>query len=201
MVGVVGTEAGNGEMLLDGENPATGDPVEVRSWITVYSGLVAIHERAASRGRRQDGQGEPAALPVPNPELDHVIDRLRRARRRLDYWQARLLEIAGLGLDAERQLLEHQGRSARLTRRELQLLSLLLSSPKRWFTAREIRRDAWHKAELCDEQVRIYVSRLRGKLQAVGAPCRLANRPHQGYSILWRGSEQEPGDQDLKSIA
>jgi DNA-binding response OmpR family regulator len=59
-----------------------------------------------------------------------------------------------------------------------------LSHPNRFLSAREIIRLGWRAGEHEAEQLRIYVRRLRGKLEPLEVACRLVTQHNRGYCLI-----------------
>jgi DNA-binding response OmpR family regulator len=104
----------------------------------------------------------------PPPEFRFRLEgHLRWVRDRASFWRERHAELTGLHLDAE-----------------FQLLSFLSDHPGRHFPAGLLVARAWPDSDLCEEQLRTYLVRLRRKLEAAGAPCRIVARRPNGYVPL-----------------
>ncbi len=95
------------------------------------------------------------------------------------------LETHGMVLDGSGRRLSLEDRHVDFTRREWDLLLILVSHSNRYLGARDILRLGWQTGEHGPEQVRIYVRRLRRKLEPVHPPCRLVSRRGQGYSLTF----------------
>jgi DNA-binding response OmpR family regulator len=142
----------------------------------VYQEMTALHEHMldrAERGPLADGEREA----VGSTSLFWL-------RERRDYWRDRWLSHAGLSYDAEARRVSSGGRSHSLSRRESQLLELLLAHPDRIFTSRQLLTLAWGDEALSEEQVRNYVVRLRHKLTDLGARCELKSYFREGYALV-----------------
>ena len=95
---------------------------------------------------------------------------------------ARRIELGRLGFDSDQRQVCSKDRTVQLTRREWQLLSVLLASPNRFFTAGEVAAQAWGP-DASAEQFRGYVSRIRRKLSPFSGYCRLITQKGQGYAL------------------
>jgi PAS domain S-box-containing protein len=172
-----------GRQRLDGEDLATTEPATARSWLTVYGELIAVNEDLLD----PVNQRLAAASGSTRTELENAREalrtRLERLRHRRSLWRRRHLELTGLGFDRTTGILTDGSKSARLTHREAQLLSFLLDHPGTSFTADALLRRAWVASFLSKEQIRTYVVRVRRKLEASGAPCRLVNVHGHGYRL------------------
>ncbi len=110
---------------------------------------------------------------------------VRRLESRLDFWERRLWDLAGLDLDIRRRVLTYAGRRLTLTRREAELLSFLARRPGQFFSAAQLVSLAWAAPELSAEQLRTYVVRLRRHLATSGVPARLVSEPRRGYGLVF----------------
>jgi two-component system KDP operon response regulator KdpE len=93
------------------------------------------------------------------------------------------LEIHGILLDGKRRTLTFAGHESAFTRQEWTLLSILISHPNRFLSVREILGLGWRAGEHEPDQLRIYVRRLRQKVEPMGLPCRLLSQHGQGYCL------------------
>ena len=97
------------------------------------------------------------------------------------------VSIHGMVLDGRRRHLTFAGREVEFTRQEWTLLSILVRRPNRFLSAREIVRLGWRAGVHEPDQLRIYVRRLRQKLEPLGVPCRLVSQHGQGYCLEFSG--------------
>jgi two-component system KDP operon response regulator KdpE len=93
------------------------------------------------------------------------------------------VEIHGMLLDGKGRRLTFAGHEVAFTRQEWALLSILVSHPNRFLSAREILSLGWRAGEHEPDQLRIYVRRLRQKLEPLSLPCRLLSQHGQGYCL------------------
>ncbi|MGH7904937.1 MAG: winged helix-turn-helix domain-containing protein [Candidatus Dormibacteraceae bacterium] len=155
--------------LLAGEDPTTRHASDARRWTAVYAELQALHTEVLAR------RGHGLAAP----------DDLARAGERLAFWRRRHWELRGIDFDPDRQTLSHGGRALGLTRREAQVLAVLLAEPGRHLSARELLGRAWPESDLSHEQLRTYVARLRAKMAELGMPARIATEVGRGYMLAF----------------
>jgi hypothetical protein len=132
------TEAASELYLIPGEAPDTRDLDDARQWITIYRELVAFFERALKRTRRETAANRSASRRGDADER-WMEGRARRLLLRLDFWERRLWELAGLDLDVRRRVLAYAGRRFALTRRETELLAFLAGP------ASSTRRRSWQR--------------------------------------------------------
>lgn len=161
--------------LLPGEVPETRDLEDVRQWVSIYRELVTFSERTLSRLRSGSGDADERVM--------HM--HLRRLQSRLEFWERRLWELAGLDLDVRRRVLSYAGQRVTLTRREAELLAFLARRPGQFYSAAQLVSLAWAAPELSPEQLRTYVVRLRRHLASTGVPARLVSEPRRGYGLLF----------------
>jgi DNA-binding response OmpR family regulator len=159
--------------LLEGEDPDTDLPSEAKHWMVIYLERQAIWQERLARAR--------ADLPGRVPELERELARIQEGLR---YWRTRHWSLAGLDFDRPARTLAYGGRSVRLTRREADLLEVLLAHPHQRFSGAMLVARAWPGTGLSEEQMRNYVVRLRRKLAELGAPCRIDNGRRQGYALV-----------------
>jgi hypothetical protein len=161
--------------LLPGEVPETRDLEDARQWVSIYRELVSFSERTLSRLRREGG----------DPDERVMATHLRRLQSRLEFWERRLWDLAGLDLDVRRRVLSYAGQRLTLTRREAELLAFLARRPGQFYSASQLVSLAWAAPELSPEQLRTYVVRLRRHLATSGVPARLVSEPRRGYGLVF----------------
>jgi hypothetical protein len=161
--------------LLPGEVPETRDLEDARQWVSIYRELVTFSERTLSRLRNGVGDVD-----------ERVMEsHLRRLRSRLEFWERRLWDLAGLDLDVRRRFLSYAGKRITLTRREAELLAFLARRPGQFYSASQLVSLAWAAPDLAPEQLRTYVVRLRRHLATSGVPARLVSEPRRGYGLVF----------------
>jgi DNA-binding response OmpR family regulator len=157
--------------------------------MNIYRELIAFQEGVLARDGHDgadghNGKGANGSTVHPlSLDAAALNAQLEKHRRRLEFWYDRHWELQGLAVDSASLVATHRDRQVHLTRREFQLLSFLLSYPGQTFTASVLAQRAWSDAHLSNDQVRIYVARLRTRLSDLGLPCRLVSHPRRGYSI------------------
>jgi hypothetical protein len=161
--------------LLPGEVAETRDMEDTRQWVSIYRQLLSVSERALSRLRRGSSDADERVV-----ETD-----LHRLRSRLEFWERRLWDLAGLDLDVRRRILTFAGQRVTLTRREAELLAFLARRPGQFYSAAQLVSLAWASPELSPEQLRTYVVRLRRHLAGTGVPARLVSEPRRGYGLVF----------------
>ena len=170
--------------LIQGEQPETRDVEDARQWVTIYRELATFAERTLNRLRSGEGNGQAVALSHDADERS-MEAHFRRLQFRLDFWEHRLWELAGLDLDVRRRVLSYAGRHLTLTRREAELLAFLARRPGQFYSATQLVSLAWGAPELSAEQLRTYVVRLRRHLATARVPARLVSEPRRGYGLVF----------------
>jgi two-component system, OmpR family, lantibiotic biosynthesis response regulator NisR/SpaR len=148
--------------------------------------LLTFADRTLSRirsggGGRSRSQGS-RALDADKRWLEAHVARLQA---RLEFWEGRVWELAGLDLDMQRRALTYAGQRLSLTRRETELLAFLARRPGQFYSASQLVVLAWRTPALSAEQLRTYVVRLRRHLAESGVPCRLVSEPRRGYGLVF----------------
>ena len=125
---------------------------------------------------------------LPKPFIPSVlVVALKAALKRspsLMMHLASRVEIKGMTFDGEGRTLQFNGEQVSFTVQEWDLLAVFLSHPNRFLSAREIIRLGWRAGEHEAEQLRIYVRRLRLKLEPLDVACRLVSQHNRGYCLI-----------------
>lgn len=171
--------------LIQGEVPGTHDLDDARQWVTIYRELVTFADRTLNRLRREAANAQTPRSRASDADERWMVGHLRRLQSRLDFWERRLWELAGLDLDVRRRVLSYAGKRLTLTRREAELLAYLARRPGQFFAAAQLVTFAWGAPELSAEQLRTYVVRLRRHLASTGVPARLVSEPRRGYGLVF----------------
>ena len=117
-------------------------------------------------------------------EFAELAARLRALRRR-DAIGTSKLDIGGLQIDMLRHEISAGGRELRLSRTEFDLLRLLALNLGKVMPRAEIIESIWGSGAYIDPNiVDQYVSYVRRKLDAVGAPVRIATTRGVGYELI-----------------
>lgn len=174
------------DRLLEGEDPRTIFPQDARHWIAVYDEMIDFKEGLLARVRTHL-MSLPAAARQDVTDNDIVLieDQLSRYRRRLEYWYAKQWDLERLSIDSETRTVGHRGKSVTLTRREFQLLVMLVARSPRFTTTIQLLAEAWHDSRLPEESLRTYVARVRSKLTHLGVTAKIENRPRRGYALVF----------------
>jgi DNA-binding response OmpR family regulator len=121
---------------------------------------------------------------VPGALVGSVHAALRKSASSIMQVASRI-EIRGMTLDGKSRRLSVGASNVVFTRQEWELLSILVSHPNRYLTAREILRLGWRAGDHGAEQLRTYVHRLRSKLDPLDVPCQLMSQHGQGYCLAF----------------
>ena len=122
---------------------------------------------------------------LPKPFApDELICRVRAMLRRSEAYQPSVLSCGDVTLDPSTGLLSCGGQSLRLGGRELQVMELLIRSPRQVFSAERIMERVWgwdNEAEI--NVVWVNISNLRKKLRAIGSRVTLRANRGLGYVL------------------
>ena len=118
--------------------------------------------------------------------VKEVIARVKAVLRRVESKKIEpklsLIEIDDLIIDITNRVVTIKAANIPLTRKEFEILSLLVSIPNRTFAREEILAKVWiEDTYVLDRTVDVHIARLRKKLNEYGA--RVVNRSNYGYSF------------------
>jgi DNA-binding response OmpR family regulator len=174
------------DRLLEGEDPQTIYPHDARHWIAVYREMIDFKDQLLARVEAQLRRLPKAARSdVSDNDIGLIRNQLNRYQRRLEFWYSRQWELEGLHVDQETRVITYRDRAVRLTKRELELLTMLVSLSPRFITPRQLLVQAWHDSRLPEETLRTYIVRLRGKVAQLGVDAEIVNRPRRGYALVF----------------
>jgi DNA-binding response OmpR family regulator len=120
---------------------------------------------------------------IPSALVGALKAALRRSPSLIMHLASRV-EIKGMTFDGEGRTLHVNGQQVSFTVQEWDLLAVFLSHPNRFLSAGEIIRLGWRAGEHEAEQLRIYVRRLRLKLEPLDVACRLVSQHNRGYCFI-----------------
>ncbi len=182
------------DRLLEGENPNTLFPQDARHWIAVYREMIAFKDQLLARINDQILRLPRAARSdVADNDIGLIENQLERYKRRIEYWYARQWDLEGLQVDPETRVITFRERSIRLTKREFELLLLLVSRSPEYVTPRQLLVQAWHDSRLPEETLRTYIVRLRAKVAQLGMGAEIVNKPRRGYAIVFAEKRSRGG--------
>jgi DNA-binding response OmpR family regulator len=174
------------DRLLEGEDPQTVFAHDARHWIAVYREMIDFKDQLLARVEDQLGRLPKAARSdVTDNDIGLIQNQLERYKRRIEFWYSRQWELEGLQVDLDTRVITYRERSVRLTKRELELLTMLVSRSPQYITARQLLVQAWHDSRLPEETLRTYIVRLRGKVAQLGIGAEIVNRPRRGYALVF----------------
>jgi DNA-binding response OmpR family regulator len=174
------------DRLLEGEDPKSLRPKDTRHWISVYREMIAFKEDLLERVVGDLMRVSAAAKADLNDDVTLIDGQLKRYRRRLSYWVERQLELEEIAVDPQTRIVTFRDNSIALTRREFQILAILLNRPEKYFTAQQLLVEAWHDDRLPEESLRTYISRVRRKLKELDAGAEVVNRSRKGYALIFK---------------
>jgi DNA-binding response OmpR family regulator len=119
-------------------------------------------------------------------DIELIEEQLKRYARRLDHWVERQLELEEITVVAKTRTVTFRDNSIALTKREFQILAMLMNRPERYFSAGQLLVEAWHDSSLPEESLRTYISRVRKKLNELGADAEVVNKSRKGYALIFR---------------
>ncbi|HEX6351218.1 MAG TPA: winged helix-turn-helix domain-containing protein [Candidatus Dormibacteraeota bacterium] len=169
--------------MIAGEDPQTDDPQAAHNWLGLYSELVAFHEELLQQLRTEGAHMQTTRHRLQDSDLAGLLREIARLRERLAFWQQRALDLAGIEIDEDARVLRSGEREVQLTRREMELLAVMLRNPGRRYRPEALLSLAWRENRLAPEQLRTYIVRLRRKLAQAEVPAVLETHPRQGYAL------------------
>ena len=92
-------------------------------------------------------------------------------------------DVRGMMLNGLERTLVFRGSATSFSRQEWGLLSILIDHPNRYLTTQEVLRLGWRAGAYGPEEVRIYMRRLRKKMEPLDLPCTLIARHGHGYCL------------------
>jgi DNA-binding winged helix-turn-helix (wHTH) protein len=184
----VARAAAKGDRLLEGEDPGSLRPQDTRHWISVYREMIAFKEDLLTRVSSDLMKVSAAAKVDLDDDVKLIDSQLRRYRRRLTYWVERQLEVEEIAIDTKTRTVTYRDNSITLTRREFQILAMLIARPEKYFTAEQLLVEAWHDDRLPEESLRTYISRVRKKLAELNAGAQVVNKSRKGYAFIFKAS-------------
>ena len=103
-----------------------------------------------------------------------------------------MLEIGGLAINLEAQIVSRDGERIPLTPTEYALLRYFALNPGVLLSYEVILREVWGRGyENSRDYVRVYVGRLRTKLETPEGPELIVTEPRAGYRLVIDATEQK----------
>ncbi len=174
------------DRLLEGEDPESLRPQDTRHWISVYREMIAFKEDLLGRVTTDLEHVSAAAQTDLNDDIKLIDSQLKRYRRRLTYWVERQLELEEIAIDSRSRTVTYRDNSVTLTKREFQILAMLMSRPEKYFSPQQLLVEAWHDDQLPEESLRTYISRVRKKLAELDAGANVVNKSRKGYALIFK---------------
>ncbi len=174
------------DRLLEGEDPESLRPQDTRHWISVYREMIAFKEDLLERVTTDLERVSAAAQTDLHDDIKLIDSQLKRYRRRLTYWVERQLELEEIAIDSKTRTVTYRDNSVTLTRREFQILAMLMSRPEKYFSPQQLLVEAWHDDRLPEESLRTYISRVRKKLTELDAGASVVNKSRKGYALIFK---------------
>lgn len=159
---------------------------EVRGWSRVPILVLSVRSDEQEKVAALDlGATDYVTKPFGMSELLARVRALLRDRPRDDA-DAAVYAAGALVVDVPRREVRLEGALVKLSRKEFDLLRLLVMHAGRVLTHRYLLREIWGPAHESDTQyLRVYVGQLRGKLgDDPTRPRFIANEPGVGYRLL-----------------
>jgi two-component system, OmpR family, KDP operon response regulator KdpE len=159
---------------------------EVRVWsrvpILVVSGRVSTAEKVKTLDL---GGSDYVVKPFSMPELLARVRALLRDRPRARE-EAPVHRVGALELDIARRRVQLAGSAIKLSRKEFELLRVLVMHVGRVVTHKQLLHEIWGRVHETDVQyLRVYVAQLRAKLgDDPAAPRFIANEQGVGYRFI-----------------
>ena len=173
------------DRLLEGEDPKSMRPQDTRHWISVYREMIAFKDDLLKRVSGNLERVSPAAKVDLTDDVTLIQSQLDRYSRRMNFWVERQLELEDLVIDPESRTITYHDNSITLTKREFQLLAVLMGRPDKYFSAEALLVEAWHDGRLPEESMRTYISRVRKKLKTLGNGAEVVNKSRKGYAMVF----------------
>jgi len=174
------------DRLLEGEDPETAFASDVRHWIAVYREMIGFNEELLGRlGDQVKRLPRSARDGAVDSDVSLIAGQLDRYRLRLGFWYERQWQLEGLEIDHDARTVAYRDHVVAFTRREFQLLVLLVSRSPNFVSPNRLLVEAWHDGQLPEETLRTYIARVRAKLASLGAAVVIKNQPRRGYAIIF----------------
>lgn len=148
--------------------------------------MIAFKEDLLERVTNDLVRVSAAAQTDLNDDIKLIDSQLERYRRRLNYWVERQLELEEIAIDPTARTVTYRDNEVTLTKREFQILAMLMSHPEKYFSAHQLLVEAWHDDRLPEESLRTYISRVRKKLNELDAGAQVVNRSGKGYALIFK---------------
>lgn len=180
------------DRLLEGEDPKTIYPRDARHWIQIYQEMIEFKGQLLIRVHALMANIPAAArADVLENDVGLIEDQLQRYRRRLEFWYARHWHLEGLQFDDQTRTITYREKTVSLTKREYQLLTLLMTKSPNFMSPQQMLLQGWHDSRLPEESLRTYVGRVREKIKKLGVGAEIQNKPRHGYALVFREAPRD----------
>jgi DNA-binding response OmpR family regulator len=148
----------------------------IKSRVVMLTGQNDVEDKITGL---ESGADDYVTKPFHSTEL---LSRIRAILRRPEVLTTNELQAGGLTLDARKFTATWQGVDVKLTKQEYQLLELLMRNKNEVLSVDAIVERAWSSmSESSSDTVRVHLSRLRKKIEAIAEPCPIKNVHGRGY--------------------
>jgi two-component system, OmpR family, KDP operon response regulator KdpE len=157
---------------------------ELRTWSEMP---IVILSAVGEEGQKVEALDAGADDYVTKPfGMGELLARLRAAMRRAAPKGGDSISVGGITVDFDRHLVTVDGAPVTLSRIEFDLLALFVRNEGKLLTHRAILREVWGPAyQIESHYLHVYVSRLRGKIEADPRhPRYLVTEPGAGYRLM-----------------
>lgn len=116
--------------------------------------------------------------------IEELIARIKALSRRVAASADHRIELGNVHLNPLSQTTEISGQKIELSKKEFQVLSLLVSQPTRVFSRVQLLESIWDiRTEMSSNVVEVTIRNLRRKLESAGANIKLLSKRYIGYWI------------------
>lgn len=113
-----------------------------------------------------------------------LLARIKTVLRRSRQGKTDVLEVNGLSLNRTKGIISADGKTAELTRNELQILATLMERPQQIVSRIDLIEALWNtQIYIDDNTLSVNVTRLRSKLEKLGLSDYIKTRRGMGYQI------------------
>ncbi len=159
----------------------------IREWSTVPILMLSVRQAEAEKVAALDaGADDYVVKPFGIAELLARLRALRRSRSSAGPAEPSELTVGELHVDLARREVRVSGRAVRLTRKEFDLLAMLVRNAGRIVTHPQLLREVWGRAHENDiHYLRVFIGQIRDKLDDDPAhPRFILNEPGVGYRLI-----------------
>lgn len=160
---------------------------EIREWSTVP--IIVLSVRADERDKVDAldlGADDYVTKPFGMAELLARLRAVLRARKGGGEEESPVFQTGGLAVDLAKRQVTVEGRAVKLTKKEYNLLRLLVQHAGKVVTHQQLLHEVWGQAYVEETQyLRVYIGQLRQKIEADPAnPRHIVTETGVGYRLL-----------------